>query len=347
MGCVPHPPSGPIMTNYLVTGGAGFIGNHFVRQELAKGHKVVNLDIMSYAASDDNLKDIKDNPNHIFVKGDIGDQPLISQLLKEHAIERVVNFAAESHVDNSISGPEVFIRTNVLGTYHLLWACLRFWQEQGKPDAFKVLHVSTDEVFGDLPLNSTEKFSETTRYKPSSPYSASKAAADHLVHAWYRTYGLPVLTTNCSNNYGPYQHHEKLIPNMIRCALRAKPLPVYARGENVRDWIFAQDHCRGLALALEKGTIGETYCFGGNAERRNIDLVTTICDVLDELRPAASGDSYRKQISFVSDRLGHDLRYAIDDSKARRELGYTTDVVFEDRFRETIEWYLAHEYRLP
>lgn len=330
------------MKTLLVTGGCGFIGSNFVQQELDSGNKVVNLDILSYAANPKNLKDYADHPNYIFVKGDICDQELVGSLLDKHQIDAILNFAAESHVDNSINGPEVFITTNVFGTYHLLWAARQYWEEQGRHETFRFLHVSTDEVYGDLPLHTDDKFNEQTSYKPSSPYSASKAASDHLVHAWNRTYGLPTITTNCSNNYGPHQHREKLIPHMIHCALEGKPLPVYGKGENVRDWIFVRDHCRGIKLALEKGKVGQTYCFGGNAERKNIDIVHKICDILDQLKPRSDGLSYREQITFVTDRLGHDLRYAIDDTKARKELGYSTETKFDDHFKETVQWFLIN-----
>jgi dTDP-glucose 4,6-dehydratase len=334
------------MSTYLVTGGCGFIGSNFVLQEIAKGNKVINLDSMSYAANEDNVKSVMDHPLYHFVKGDICDQALIGNILREHKVDSVIHFAAESHVDNSISGPEVFMTTNIMGTYHMLWASLLYWREQGMPVDFRFIHISTDEVFGDLPLNTAEKFTETTNYKPSSPYSASKAGSDHIARAWQHTYGLPVIVTNCSNNYGPRQNKEKLIPNMIRCALQGKNLPVYGTGENVRDWIHVEDHCRGIALALEKGEIGRSYCFGGNAERKNIDVVHLICDALDNIRPRSDGQSYRSQISFVADRMGHDLRYAIDDTRARTELGYSTDKTFEALFADTVKWYVDHEYRL-
>jgi dTDP-glucose 4,6-dehydratase len=329
------------MNNILVTGGAGFIGSEFCHQQINKGNKVVVLDIMSYAANMDNLKDISENENFTFIKGDIKDAELIAKILREHKINRVVNFAAESHVDNSITGPEVFIQTNVLGTYHMLWTSLKYWEELGKPEDFRFLHVSTDEVYGELDFDTEAKFSENTPYAPNSPYSASKAASDHLVRAWHETYGMPTITTNCSNNYGERQHHEKLIPHMIKCALEGKPLPVYGKGENIRDWIYVGDHCRGIALALENGKTGRTYCFGGNSERTNIDVVKLICACLDELRPRKDGKKYEEQITFVGDRLGHDLRYAIDDTRAREELGYTTDIVFEDRMKDTVKWYIS------
>lgn len=327
--------------NYLITGGCGFIGSHFVMQQIEKGHNVVNLDKLTYAAQPTNLSSIEDSPNYHFVKGDIGDYERVLSLLQEHSIDRVVNFAAESHVDNSIDNPGVFIETNISGTYNLLRACLDYWTESGQPEGFRMLHVSTDEVYGDLPLEGDEKFTENTSYKPSSPYSASKAASDHLVHAWNRTFGLPAIITNCSNNYGPHQHPEKLIPKMILNGLKGEALPVYGQGLNVRDWIYVEDHCAGIDLALEKGVIGETYCFGGNCEKRNIDIVHAICDALDDLAPKAKG-SYRDQITFVEDRKGHDLRYAIDDSKAVEQLGYKRPKPFEKRFLETIKWYMEY-----
>ena len=330
------------MKTYLVTGGCGFIGSNFIIQELQKGNKIINLDSMSYAANKHNLKGCEANPDYIFVEGDICDQTLVGSILKKYRADAVVNFAAESHVDNSIAGPEIFIQTNIMGTYHLLWATLKYWQEQGMPKSFRFLHVSTDEVFGDLELDATEKFHENTSYKPSSPYSASKAASDHLVRSWYRTYDLPIIVTNCSNNFGPRQHKEKLIPHMISCALNGKALPVYGKGENIRDWIYVEDHCRGIALALEKGKIGDTYCLGGNCELQNIEIVKRICDLLDELKPREDGQSYHEQISFVQDRLGHDVRYAVDDTKAQRELGYKTEATFDINFRKTVCWFLKN-----
>lgn len=328
------------MKQYLVTGGSGFIGSHFVIQEIIKGNRVVNLDILTYAANQNNLKSVANNELYKFVQGDIGDSDLVGHLMKQYSFDAVVNFAAESHVDNSISGPEVFYQTNVIGTFRLLEEARKYWEKNGKSSEFRFLHVSTDEVFGDLPLDGTEKFCETTPYKPSSPYSSSKAASDHIAHAWFRTYGLPVIITNCSNNYGPHQHSEKLIPTIIRCAQAGRALPVYGRGENIRDWIFVKDHCRGIALALEKGEVGESYCFGGNSERRNIDVVHLICQFLDEMKPRPDKKSYAEQITFVTDRKGHDLRYAINDKKARLQLGYATDVVFETHLKDTVKWYL-------
>ncbi len=328
------------MKTYLVTGGYGFIGSNFILQELDAGNKIINIDSLSYAANLENLKECEDNPNYIFVKSDISDQEKISKLLREYNVDAVINFAAESHVDNSIKGPEIFIQTNVMGTYHLLWATLQYWKERQSFQSFRFLHVSTDEVYGDLELDALEKFNENTPYMPSSPYSASKAASDHLVRAWNRTYELPVIITNCSNNFGPRQNHEKLIPHMISCAIKGEKLPVYGTGKNVRDWIYVEDHCRGIKLALENGKIGESYCLGGNTELQNIVIIKKICDILDKNKPREDGKSYHSQISFVEDRLGHDMRYAIDDTKAKRELGYQTKNSFDDNFEKTVFWFL-------
>jgi dTDP-glucose 4,6-dehydratase len=321
--------------NILVTGGAGFIGSEFVTQCAARGMNVIVLDKMTYAADPDNLKNVK----CALVVGDINDNTLVAKLLREHRIGRVVNFAAESHVDNSIAGPKPFIDTNIAGTFSLLEACRDYWQ-QTKTD-FRFLQVSTDEVYGSL--GPTGKFNETSPYAPNSPYSASKAAADHLTRAWSHTYKLPVITTHCTNNYGPRQHKEKLIPNMIHHALAGKKLPVYGDGKNVRDWIHVEDHCAGVMLALEKGTPGEIYDFGGDAEVENIKLVTLLCELLDQKHPKKTG-SYKDQISFVTDRPGHDRRYAIDDSKAARELGYTKRYTLAKGLEMTVEWYLGNEH---
>lgn len=324
----------------LVTGGAGFIGSCFVAQCVARGLSVIVLDKMTYAAHSSNLEWI--DSGWTLIKGDIADTTLVGRLLREHTISRVVNFAAESHVDNSISGPKPFIDTNITGTFLLLEACRDYWQAldvDGKA-AFRFLQVSTDEVYGSL--GATGKFSETSPYQPNSPYSASKAAADHLARAWYHTYGLPVITTHCTNNYGPRQHPEKLIPHMISCALSGKKLPVYGDGKNVRDWIHVEDHCAGVALALEKGKFGETYDLGGDEEAENITLVKTICSLLDRKRPKKTG-SYADQISFVTDRPGHDRRYAIDSRKAERELGFTRRYTLAKGLEATVEWYLANE----
>lgn len=320
--------------NILVTGGAGFIGSCFVAQRVAEGTHVVVLDKMTYAADKKNL----DGVNCTLVIGDINDDALVAKLLREHHIGCVVNFAAESHVDNSISGPRPFIETNITGTFALLEASRSYWQD-GKND-FRFLQISTDEVYGSL--GPTGKFSEASPYAPNSPYSASKAAADHLVRAWHHTYKMPVITTHCTNNYGPRQHKEKLIPHMIYCALSGKKLPVYGDGKNVRDWIHVEDHCNGAWLALTKGKPGEVYDFGGDAEVENIKLVTTLCELLDQKRPKKTG-SYKDQISFVTDRPGHDRRYAIDDSKSARELGYTKRYTLAQGLEMTVDWYLTQE----
>jgi dTDP-glucose 4,6-dehydratase len=320
-----------MQNNILVTGGAGFIGSCFAREAAARGMKIIVLDKMTYAAHPDNLKGV----NCTLVKGDIADGTLVSKLLREHSINRVVNFAAESHVDNSISGPKPFIDTNITGTFTLLEACRDYAK-----DGFRYLQVSTDEVYGSL--DATGKFSEASPYAPNSPYSASKAAGDHLVRAWFHTYKFPAITTHCTNNYGPRQHPEKLIPHMIHCALAGKKLPLYGDGKNVRDWIHVEDHCAGVWLALEKGKPGEVYDFGGDAEVENIMLVTTLCELLDKKRAKANG-SYKDQISFVADRPGHDRRYAIDDSKAQRELGYTKRYTLAKGLEATVDWYLNNE----
>ncbi|MDA0902216.1 MAG: dTDP-glucose 4,6-dehydratase, partial [Proteobacteria bacterium] len=305
------------------------------------GNLVINLDKLTYAANLDNLKEIADKENYRLVKGDICDEALIAKILNDYEIDYLVNFAAESHVDNSISGPEIFIKTNINGTFSLLNQALKYWQNLNgeKKENFRFLHISTDEVYGSLKKDEAG-FNELTRYKPNSPYSSSKAASDHLVRAWNKTYGLPTLTTNCSNNFGPRQHNEKLIPTIINSCLNGKNIPIYGNGKNIRDWIFVDDHCQGIKLVLQKGRIGETYCLGGNAEKENIQVVNIICEILDEIKPRPDGKSYKEQISFVKDRLGHDARYAIDDKKARSELGFITPKKFDERIRETINWYL-------
>lgn len=331
----------------LVTGGAGFIGSHFVDLLIAEGAQVVVLDLLTYAGRRENLESALRSGQCELVVGNIGDSELVSRLLEKHSIEAVVNFAAESHVDRSITGPGSFIDTNVVGTFRLLDSTLNYYRAltDAKKENFRFVHVSTDEVFGMLGPNDPP-FSESTPYAPSSPYSASKASSDHLVRAWHHTYGLPTLITNCSNNYGPRQFPEKLIPHMIACALSRKPLPVYGKGENIRDWIHVQDHCRGVYLALTRGEIGESYCFGGRSERKNIDLVRTLCGLLDTMKPRADGARYDSQITFVTDRLGHDFRYAIDDTKAEQSLGFKRDYTFESGLRSTVEWYLKNEERL-
>lgn len=325
----------------LVTGGAGFIGSNFVRHIAGGQSEILVLDNLTYAGFLPNIEDLIGSGRVVFQKGSIGDFDLVRDILSKHRVTHIVNFAAESHVDNSINGPEVFVQTNVVGTFKLLEAARHYYcgLSDELRSGFRIVHVSTDEVFGEL--GNTGRFSERSPYAPSSPYSATKAASDHLVRAWSKTYGMPTIVTNCSNNYGPRQFPEKLIPRMIFCALKGQPLPVYGRGENVRDWIHVVDHCQGVLLALERGTPGETYCFGGNSERRNIDVVYSICGLLDELRPRSTGESYQKLISFVEDRLGHDWRYAIDDSFSQRQLGFERRFAnFEDGLRDTIQWYL-------
>jgi len=327
--------------NILVTGAAGFIGSAFVRNAIQNKNKVVVLDKLTYAGHMENLEDIIDNNQCVFVKGCITDQALTEKLLKEHSIDWVANFAAESHVDNSIHSPGEFIKTNIFGTFSLLEASRGYWSSLSgtKKDSFRFLHVSTDEVYGSL--GDTGKFNEELPYRPNSPYSASKAGSDHLVRAWHHTYKIPTVTTNCSNNYGPRQYPEKLIPTMITNALNGKHLPVYGNGKNIRDWIHVEDHAHGVYLALTQGTPGETYCFGGNSERNNLDVVKSICAILDEVRPRADKQSYNQQIKFVEDRAGHDWRYAIDDTKAQKELKFTrTFDQFEQGLRATVQWYL-------
>lgn len=328
----------------LVTGGAGFIGANFVLNWLAVNDEpVLNLDKLTYAGNLDNLSSLNGDPRHVFVKGDIGDRALVDQLLAQYQPRAVINFAAESHVDRSIHGPEDFIQTNIVGTFHLLESVRGYWSALNDADkaAFRLLHVSTDEVYGSLEA-SDPPFAETKRYEPNSPYSASKAASDHLVRAYHHTYGLPVLTTNCSNNYGPYHFPEKLIPLMILNALNGKPLPVYGDGMNVRDWLYVTDHCSAIRRVLEAGQLGETYNVGGWNEKTNIDVVNTILSILDELSPRADSKSYREQITYVKDRPGHDRRYAIDARKLERELGWKPAETFETGIRKTVQWYLDH-----
>ncbi|MCW3482218.1 dTDP-glucose 4,6-dehydratase [Neisseriaceae bacterium JH1-16] len=329
----------------LVTGGAGFIGGNFVLDWLAQHDEpVINLDKLTYAGNLDTLASLKDDPRHLFVRGDIGDRELIARLLAEHRPRAVINFAAESHVDRSISGPGEFIQTNVVGTFNLLEAVRGYWKElEGEAkQAFRFLHVSTDEVYGTLSADDAP-FAETNAYEPNSPYSASKAASDHLVRAWHHTYGLPVLTTNCSNNYGPYHFPEKLIPLVILNAQAGKPLPIYGDGQQVRDWLYVKDHCAAIRRVLEAGRLGETYNVGGWNEKPNLEVVHTICAMLDELRPRADGEHYASQITFVQDRPGHDRRYAIDATKLSRELGWKPAETFDTGIRKTVAWYLDNQ----
>ncbi|MDR1623313.1 MAG: dTDP-glucose 4,6-dehydratase [Synergistaceae bacterium] len=329
--------------SFLVTGGAGFIGSNLVHFLLERGHGVVNLDKLTYAGNLASLDDVRSHSRYRFIRGDIRDADLLEKIFAEHRPDAVLNLAAESHVDRSIDAPNDFIQTNVVGTFCLLNAALAYY-ESLSGDArhgFRFLHVSTDEVFGSLGKEGT--FSEATPYAPNSPYSASKAGADHLVRAWHRTYGLPALTTNCSNNYGPYQFPEKLIPHMILSALRDNSLPVYGDGQNIRDWLYVLDHCRALLTVLERGVPGESYAIGGNCERTNLEIVGFICDVLDALRPREDGRSYRERIAFVPDRPGHDRRYAMNASKIKNELGWSPEWTFQEGMRKTIAWYLENE----
>jgi dTDP-glucose 4,6-dehydratase len=328
----------------LVTGAAGFIGANFVLDWLAQSDEpVINLDKLTYAGNLQSLRSLEGNPNHQFVHGDIGDRALLDRLLSEHQPRAIVNFAAESHVDRSIHGPEDFIQTNVVGTFHLLEAVRAYWGglEDSAKASFRFLHVSTDEVYGTLSATDAP-FTESTAFEPNSPYSASKAASDHLVRAYHHTYGLPVLTTNCSNNYGPYHFPEKLIPLMIVNALAGKPLPVYGDGMQVRDWLYVKDHCSAIRRVLEAGVLGETYNVGGWNEKPNIEIVNTVCALLDELSPRADGKGYNTQITYVTDRPGHDRRYAIDATKIHRELGWKPAETFDTGIRKTVEWYLTN-----
>lgn len=329
----------------LVTGGAGFIGSNFVLDWVARSdEKVVNVDALTYAGNLENLVSLDGDARHRFVKGDIGDFNLIAGVLAEYHPRAIVNFAAESHVDRSIHGPEDFIQTNIVGTFRLLEAVRAYWNglpESEKRD-FRFLHVSTDEVYGSLAKDDAA-FSETNRYEPNSPYSASKAASDHLVRAYNHTYGLPVLTTNCSNNYGPYHFPEKLIPLVIHNALAGKPLPIYGDGQQIRDWLYVKDHCSAIRRVLEAGRVGETYNIGGWNEKPNLDVVHTLCAILDELQPRPDGQSYKMQITFVKDRPGHDRRYAIDASKLERELGWRPAETFDTGIKKTVQWYLDNQ----
>jgi dTDP-glucose 4,6-dehydratase len=334
-----------MMSPILVTGGAGFIGSNFVLDWIAlEKDPVINLDKLTYAGNLENLVYVEGNPRHTFVRGDIGDAQLVAKLLAEYRPRAIVNFAAESHVDRSIHGPAEFIQTNIVGTFNLLEATRAYWNGLDEEDkkAFRFLHVSTDEVYGSLAPNDPA-FTETKQYEPNSPYSASKAASDHLVRAYHHTYGLPVLTTNCSNNYGPYHFPEKLIPLIIHNALAGKPLPIYGDGQQVRDWLYVKDHASAIRRVLEAGKVGETYNVGGWNEKPNLDVVHTLCAILDELSPRSDAKKYAEQITYVTDRPGHDRRYAIDATKINRELGWKPAETFETGIRKTVQWYLDHQ----
>lgn len=326
----------------LVTGGAGFIGSAVVRLAVGRGHSVINVDALTYAACLDNVASVANNPLYTFEQADIRNRERLDQIFTTHDPDAVMHLAAESHVDRSIDEPGAFIETNVTGTYNMLEAARDYWVRKGKPGGFRFHHISTDEVFGSLPHNTAIKFTEDTAYAPRSPYSASKAASDHLVRAWADTYGLPVVLTNCSNNYGPYHFPEKLIPVVILNALAGKPLPIYGDGSNIRDWLYVEDHADALLLVLEKGLIGRSYNIGGENERTNLELVQTLCTILDAKRPKPTG-YYADQIIFVTDRPGHDARYAIDPSRIRTELGWRPSVTVEKGLEKTVQWYLDNE----
>ena len=327
----------------MVTGGAGFIGSAVVRRAVAQGHEVVNVDALTYAACLDNVASVAASDLYSFEKADIRDRAAMDRILQTHKPDAVMHLAAESHVDRSIDGPGTFIDTNITGTYTLLEAVRKYWTEAGKPEDFRFHHISTDEVFGSLPNDPEIQFTETTPYDPRSPYSASKAASDHLVRAWAETYGLPVVLTNCSNNYGPFHFPEKLIPVIILNALAGKDLPIYGDGSNIRDWLYVEDHADALLLVVQKGALGRSYNIGGENERTNLELVETLCGILDRLRPREDGESYAKQITFVTDRPGHDARYAIDPTRIRVELNWRPSVTVEEGLEKTVTWYLNNE----
>ncbi|MCE8510014.1 dTDP-glucose 4,6-dehydratase [Ruegeria pomeroyi] len=327
----------------LVTGGAGFIGSAVVRRAIADGHAVVNLDALTYAACLDNVASVADHPDYTFVEADIRDRAALDAVFAAHEPDAVMHLAAESHVDRSIDGPGDFIETNITGTFNMLEAARKYWLGQGRPTAFRFHHISTDEVYGSLPADPAVRFTEETAYDPRSPYSASKASSDHLVRAWHETYGLPVVLTNCSNNYGPYHFPEKLIPVIILNALAGKPLPIYGDGSNVRDWLYVEDHAEALLLVVTRGAVGRTYNIGGENERTNLELVKTLCAILDAKRPRGDGASYAEQITFVTDRPGHDARYAIDPTRIREELGWRPSVTVEEGLEKTVTWYLDNE----
>lgn len=326
----------------LVTGGAGFIGSAVVRLAIKRGYSIVNVDALTYAACLDNVATFSKNCDYFFEHADIRDRNALDGIFEKHQPNAVMHLAAESHVDRSIDGPAAFIETNINGTFNMLEAALNYWRANGKPKTFRFHHISTDEVFGSLPNDSSVQFTEETPYDPRSPYSATKASSDHLVRAWYETYGLPVVLTNCSNNYGPYHFPEKLVPVIILNALAGKPLPIYGSGGNIRDWLYVEDHADALLLVLAKGMIGRSYNIGGENERTNFELVKTLCEILDRLKPRATG-SYEELITFVLDRPGHDARYAIDPSRIRNELGWRPSVTVEEGLEKTVQWYLDNE----
>ncbi|MBL9056510.1 MAG: dTDP-glucose 4,6-dehydratase [Rhodobacteraceae bacterium] len=323
----------------LITGGAGFIGSAVVRRAIRDGHSVVNVDALTYAACLENVASVADAPGYTFEQADIRDRAALDRIFAAHDPEAVMHLAAESHVDRSIDGPGTFIETNITGTFNMLEAARAHWTRKGKPAGFRFHHISTDEVFGSLPADPAVRFTEDTPYDPRSPYSASKAASDHLVRAWHETYGLPVVLTNCSNNYGPFHFPEKLVPVIILNALAGKPLPIYGNGANIRDWLYVEDHAEALLVVLQKGKLGRSYNIGGENERTNLELVRTLCTILDEKRPLNTG-SYADQITFVADRPGHDARYAIDPGRIRAELGWRPSVTVEEGLALTVQWYL-------
>ena len=326
----------------LVTGGAGFIGSAVVRLAIAQGYSVVNVDVLTYAACLENVASVSKNSKYFFEHADIRNRNALDTIFEKHQPDAVMHLAAESHVDRSIDGPAGFIETNVTGTFNMLEAARTYWHAHGKPETFRFHHISTDEVYGSLPSDPALKFTEETPYDPKSPYSASKASSDHLVRAWHETYGLPVVLTNCSNNYGPYHFPEKLIPVIILNALSGKPLPIYGDGSNIRDWLYVEDHADALLMVLEKGVIGRSYNIGGENERTNLELVQTLCKILDRLKPRTAG-TYADLITFVQDRPGHDARYAIDPSRIRDELGWRPSVIVEEGLEKTVQWYLDNE----
>ena len=327
----------------LVTGGAGFIGSAVIRLAISRGHSVANIDALTYAACLENVAPVADDPGYAFEHSDIRDRDALDRIFAEHRPDVVMHLAAESHVDRSIDGPGTFMETNILGTFNMLEAARKYWIESDKPEGFRFHHISTDEAYGSLPPDLEVQFTEETPYDPRSPYSASKASSDHLVRAWAETYDLPVLVTNCSNNYGPYHFPEKLIPVVTLNALHGKPLPIYGDGSNVRDWLYVEDHADALLLVVERGEVGRTYNIGGENECSNLQLVQTICAILDRLRPRDDGSSYRDLITFVADRPGHDARYAIDPSRIREELGWRPSVTVEEGLEKTVQWYLDNE----